>query len=100
MAVRAKRVFQGLGANVPTFNDPTHLVEVGLFAHSRNPMYLGFAVALLGAATLLGSASAFAVMLTNTVVTDVWYIRYEEQAMRASFGEAYADYCRRVRRWL
>ena len=99
LAVRAKRLFLEVGTNVPTFNDPTLLVRTGPFARSRNPMYLGFALALLGAATLLGTVTPFAVVVVSVIVTDRWYIRFEERAMRKAFGDAYAEYCRSVRRW-
>ena len=76
------------------------LVITGLYRLSRNPMYLGFSLALLGCALLLGSASPFLVVLAFVMITDRWYIPYEERAMAARFGQDYQHYCNRVRRWL
>lgn len=76
------------------------LVTSGVFAYSRNPIYLGDLLLLVAWGLWLGNAAA----LSLTVVFYVWVtlcqIRAEEAALRARFGPAYEDYCRRVRRWL
>jgi protein-S-isoprenylcysteine O-methyltransferase Ste14 len=83
---------------------PHHAVSVlvrdGAYRLSRNPMYTGLAVAYLGVALLLGSW--WPVVLWPVVVLAVHrlVIRPEEQHLTARFGQEYADYCHRVRRWL
>lgn len=76
------------------------LVQSGLHGMSRNPMYLGHATLLFGLAMLLGNFAAF--MATPLYIG--WVTRFqivpEERVLRAKFGTAYIDYCRRVRRWL
>ena len=52
IAVYHSRVFKEEGTNIKTFDEPTKFVRVGLFKYTRNPMYLGFVLALLGAAFL------------------------------------------------
>ena len=94
------RLFRLRQTNIKTFNPPDRLVTDGLFRISRNPMYLGFNLTLLGCALLLGSASPFAVVLVFLIITDRWYIAYEERVMTRTFGEDYRAYCKRVRRWL
>ncbi|MFN0023203.1 MAG: methyltransferase family protein [Parvularculaceae bacterium] len=76
------------------------LVVAGLYRVSRNPMYLGMLLILIGWAvwlaqplTLLGAA-AFAVLI------ELLQIRPEEAALEAKFGEDYRAYKKRVRRWL
>ncbi|MGE0798006.1 MAG: isoprenylcysteine carboxylmethyltransferase family protein [Lautropia sp.] len=76
------------------------LVTTGLFRFSRNPMYLGMLVALIGWAVLLASPPA----LLGTGAF-VWYLsRFqilpEERALAARFPQQFADYAGRVRRWL
>ena len=93
-------LFKRLNTNIKTFNPPDQLVTAGLFRFTRNPMYLGFSLALLGCALLLGSASPFLVVLAFVMITDRWYIPFEERAMAARFGQDYQHYCNRVRRWL
>lgn len=100
LAVAGSRRFARDGANIQTFEQPTKLVTDGLFRRSRNPMYLGFAAALIGLAVLLGALSPLLVAVGFIIVADRWYIRFEERRMAASFGPAYAEYRRQVRRWL
>ncbi|MCF6438758.1 isoprenylcysteine carboxylmethyltransferase family protein [Pseudoalteromonas luteoviolacea] len=101
LAAGAKKLFVHLGTNVMTFSEPGKLVTHGAFKFSRNPMYLGFAVSLLGAALLFGAGIVSLVCwLGFIVITDRWYIRFEERAMRQKFGSEYAQYCCQVRRWI
>ncbi|MDK2594143.1 methyltransferase family protein [Pseudoalteromonas obscura] len=97
----AKKTFSQLKANVLTFNEPNQLVTHGAFQYSRNPMYLGFAVSLLGFNILMGASLLFQLpLLLFVVITDCWYIRFEEHAMHKKFDKEYVLYCAQVRRWL
>jgi protein-S-isoprenylcysteine O-methyltransferase Ste14 len=92
--------FAKRNTEIHTFKVPRKLVTNGLFKYSRNPIYLGFSVTLLGLAMLLGSLSAFAVVFLFIVVTDRWYVKFEEKKMEEEFGEAYRNYKMNVRRWI
>lgn len=92
--------FRAVGTNIRTFDDPGVLVTDGPFRFSRNPMYLGFLLLLLGVAAIMGSGSPFVGPLAFALAAGLWYIPYEERAMRAKFGAAYEAYARRVRRWI
>lgn len=94
------RLFRSVGTNINTFGDPDILTTGGLFQASRNPMYLGFVFALAGLGIVLGSASPFLALLGFALVTNYWYIPFEERAMLRKFGEEYVAYRNRVRRWL
>jgi len=95
------RLFSRVGTNIKTFNDPNHLVVSGVFRVSRNPMYLGFVVLLLtGIAIGLGTAAPFAVVLAFFVITNLWYIPFEEKKMEEIFGADYLAYKTRTRRWI
>jgi protein-S-isoprenylcysteine O-methyltransferase Ste14 len=76
------------------------LVVRGVFRISRNPMYLGFSVILLGWAVFLQSASALVVLVAFIVYIDRFQIQPEEHALEKTFGVTFRDYARRVRRWL
>ncbi|MFT4247786.1 MAG: isoprenylcysteine carboxylmethyltransferase family protein [Pseudomonas sp.] len=78
----------------------TQLVESGLHRFSRNPMYLGHAVIVLGVAVLLHAALALASVPVYMAYVTRFQIIPEERALRDRFGAAYIDYCARVRRWL
>ncbi len=100
VTVAAARHFEHRRTNIKTFDEPTHLVTDGLFRWSRNPMYAGFTAAVAGVAILLGSPAPLVPAAAFAVVCDRWYIRFEERAMRSTFGTAYTEYAGRVRRWL
>lgn len=100
LSVIGSKKFQQLGTNIKTFNDPDILVTEGLFKYSRNPMYLGFVTSLLGLSILLGSLSPVAVVIIFLIITDRWYIAFEEQAMTRKFGTAYETYKSQTRRWI
>jgi protein-S-isoprenylcysteine O-methyltransferase Ste14 len=94
------RLFVRIGTNIQTFGEPGTLTREGLFAYSRNPMYLGFVLALCGLAIALGSLTVWMPVLAYAVLLDRWHIRFEEAAMARRFGDEYAAYRSQVRRWL
>ena len=94
------RLFKLRKTNINTFKDPDILVTDGLFRISRNPMYLGFLVCLAGVWIVLGSASPLIVLAGFGLLTNHWYIPFEEQAMLRKFGDTYINYKSTVRRWL
>jgi len=82
------------------FSDATSLVTNGLYRYTRNPMYLGMVLFLLGVALFLGSLSALAPVAIYTWIIDRQFIRNEELFLQEIFGEEYLAYMRRVRRWI
>lgn len=76
------------------------LVTTGVYRFTRNPMYLGLALVLLGLAVYLGSPWALAGPLVFAAYLTRFQIVPEERALAARFGTAHAAYCARVRRWL
>ena len=75
------------------------LVTSGLYAFSRNPIYVGMVTALIG--TVLAVPNVIAVALALSAWISISYqIRMEETHLAKVFGDAYGAYCRRVRRWV
>lgn len=75
------------------------LVTSGLYAFSRNPIYVGMVVALTG--TVLAVPNVVSVALALSAWISISYqIRMEEAHLSRSFGEPYDAYRRRVRRWI
>ncbi len=93
-------LFSRVGTNIKTFDDPDQLVTEGPFRFTRNPMYLGFMLMLSGASLLIGSLTAWIGPLVFLAAAQLWYIPFEEERMRTTFGDAYDDYCDRVPRWV
>ena len=101
LTVTGKRFFKQLGTNIMTFDEPDMLVTEGLFRHTRNPMYLGFVLALAGFSLLVGAAaSSLLLVMLFFLITDRWYIAFEEKIMLRKFGLDYVKYCQQVRRWI
>jgi protein-S-isoprenylcysteine O-methyltransferase Ste14 len=78
----------------------TELVATGIYRASRNPMYLGFLLALAGWGVFLGNALALAALPLFVASMNRLQIAPEERALRAGFGESFMRYERSVRRWL
>ena len=78
----------------------SRLVVTGIYRYSRNPMYLGLAIILLGWGIHLGNPVNLLCIAAFMFVITKWQIKPEEAALRDLFGEEYDAYCRRVRRWI
>jgi protein-S-isoprenylcysteine O-methyltransferase Ste14 len=76
------------------------LVTTGVFAYSRNPIYLGDLLWLLAWGLWLGNAAALPLVMLFFVWITLLQIRAEEAALHVRFGAAFETYCRRVRRWM
>lgn len=100
LLVFANGLFTRAGTDVIPFRNVSALVTSGVFRYTRNPMYLGMALVLLGCAVTVGAASALVIPVIFVVIIDVRFIRAEEQMLRGLFPQEYPAYCARVRRWL
>jgi protein-S-isoprenylcysteine O-methyltransferase Ste14 len=79
----------------------TSLVNSGVFKLTRNPMYLGLLVVLIGWAIFLSNPLAALLFLPAYVLyIDRFQIAPEERALTSLFGQDYVAYQTRVRRWL
>jgi protein-S-isoprenylcysteine O-methyltransferase Ste14 len=84
----------------PTKPRASSLVTWGVYAISRNPMYLGGLIMLLGWAFFLSNALAFVFLPVYVFYISRFQIAPEERALTSLFGETYVAYQARVRRWL
>ena len=92
--------FAVLGKGTPApFDPPRRLVIRGPYKFVRNPMYIGAAIALAGAALFYQSAALAGYAVAFLLMTHAFVMLYEEPTLRATFGAYYDSYCRRVRRW-
>lgn len=96
----AEGQFRRAGTTVQPFETSSLLVTDGLYRFSRNPMYLGMALVLLGCACTVGATTALAVPPAFMAIIEWRFIRPEEAMLRALFPQEYPAYCSRVRRWL
>jgi protein-S-isoprenylcysteine O-methyltransferase Ste14 len=98
--VWAARLFDRAGTTIKPFQSSSVLVVHGPYRLSRNPMYLGLVVALVGVAVLAGSLTPWAVIPLFALVIDRRFIRAEEAELTRVFGAAYSEFSCKVRRWL
>ena len=78
----------------------SQLVDGGIYRFTRNPMYLGMALSLLGYGLWLGKGSAVLVVVAFILYLTRFQIIPEERALAQRFGDSFNTYCQRVRRWL
>lgn len=92
--------FASVGKGTPApFDPPRKLVIRGPYRFVRNPMYMGEAVALAGAALFYQSLLLLGYMGLLLFFTHLLVVLYEEPTLRQTFGQEYNVYCGRVRRW-
>ncbi len=89
----------GRGTPAP-FDPPRLLVVRGPYAHVRNPMYVGAALALAGAALFYQSGALLAYIATFVVIAHLFVRFYEEPTLARLFGLDYDNYRQRVPRWV
>jgi protein-S-isoprenylcysteine O-methyltransferase Ste14 len=75
------------------------LAREGLFGWSRNPIFLGLRINLLGLFLILPNAATLAIWLVGEALMQV-QVRLEEEHLARTFGDTYADYQATVRRWV
>jgi protein-S-isoprenylcysteine O-methyltransferase Ste14 len=78
----------------------TALVTSGVYRFTRNPMYLGMLILLVAWGSYLASPMALTGAVLFWLFIGRFQIRPEERALRDLFGETYAGYTSKVRRWL
>ncbi|AVW91641.1 methyltransferase family protein [Celeribacter baekdonensis] len=79
---------------------PTAIVTNGVYALSRNPIYLGDAFTLAGFALLCGSWMGIVLVPAFMAVIQKRFIIEEEQKLRAGFPQDFSVWAMKTRRWL
>ena len=80
-------------------NRPGELVTEGIFARSRNPIYVAFALILVGQFLIFSNWILLLYVVAGFLLFHRQVFR-EEEYLKQHYGEQYAQYCRRVRRYL
>ena len=84
----------------PTSTTNSKLVTSGPFRLTRNPMYLGLLFVTLGIAFCVGTWPMFLAPVAIFATTNWVHIPFEEAKMRRQFGDIFALYTQKVRRWI
>ena len=80
--------------------ETTSLLTHDVYALTRNPMYLGIVLMLLGLAIAAGWILMYGAALTFFLIIDYVFCPYEEARLERTFGNTFSRYRKRVRRWL
>lgn len=76
-----------------------NLVQGGVFAHCRNPLYVGNILMAVGLALMVHSYAFLLIAIPLILFTYACIVAAEEAYLLNKFGDAYAEYMRRVSRW-
>jgi protein-S-isoprenylcysteine O-methyltransferase Ste14 len=88
------------GSNVPTNLPTTAIVESGPYRFTRNPIYLGMFLGLIGLAIAFDNLWLLMMLVPFALVIHYGVVAREEAYLERKFGDAYRGYGSRVRRWL
>ena len=86
--------------NIPTWEPTLALVTEGVYARSRNPIYLAFIIFLIGIGMLFNSDWLFVLLVPFVLIMHFGVIRREEEYLLARFGKPYADYMKQTPRYI
>ena len=96
----ADRALKKHKTTVKPSEESTALITRGPYAISRHPMYLGFAMILVGVAVLMGSLTPYTIVSLFVLLMELIFIRSEERMLKAKFGLQWLVYKTYVGRWM
>jgi protein-S-isoprenylcysteine O-methyltransferase Ste14 len=100
LVILARREFAHFRQPTDPGRPTTKVIKSGLFAISRNPLYLGGVLVLLGIALALNMLWVLIMLFLSIILCHYILIIPEEQYLEAKFGDEYNEYADSVRRWL
>jgi protein-S-isoprenylcysteine O-methyltransferase Ste14 len=92
LVVVGEQAFKRVGTNVPPWRPALALATTGIYAHVRNPMYVGAMLMLLGLAIALASDWLAILLLPTALLLHFGVVRREERYLASKFGEDYRRY--------
>ncbi|MBN2389828.1 MAG: isoprenylcysteine carboxylmethyltransferase family protein [Anaerolineae bacterium] len=98
--VLARRAFARFRQPTDPGQPTSQVIKTGVFAISRNPLYLGAAFLFCGVALMMNTLWTLTALLVSLIVCHYVLIVPEENYLAAKFGEEYKAYTATVRRWL
>ena len=100
LAAVAIAQFRRAGTEVQTHTPTANIVETGIFAWLRNPIYVGAHIGIVGVAIALDSGWILASLAPFYLVIRYGVVAREEVYLERKFGHAYLAYKAKVRRWI
>jgi len=96
----ADQIFKKSQTTIKPGEEPSVFIQTGPYKISRNPMYLGVTLLLIGIGFILGSITSFIGFILFIILMEIIFIQEEERTLLAKFGEEYKAYKQKVRRWI
>lgn len=93
-------LFQATGQDPKPWVTTPEIISTGVYAHTRNPMYVSMALLQAGIGVALANAWVLLLVPVTCWVIGQIAIRHEEAYLERKFGAAYTDYKAKVRRWV
>lgn len=100
LTLAALREFSRARTTIIPHLDPKALITTGIFAWTRNPIYLADVLILLGLSLFWGKLLGLLLVLPFAWLLQKRFILGEEARLRAAFGDAFERYAANTRRWL
>jgi protein-S-isoprenylcysteine O-methyltransferase Ste14 len=100
LAIWAIATMTRAGSNVPTNTPTTTIVDAGPYRFTRNPIYLGMFIGLIGLAIAFDSLWPLVMLVPFGLVIRYGVVAREEAYLERKFGDLYGGYRARVRRWV
>lgn len=93
------RVFSRVKTNIEPWKPTSAIISTGLYAYSRNPIYVAFAIISIGIGLMVNNGWVVMSFLPATMAVYVVAIKKEEAYLEKMFAQEYLNYKNKVRRW-
>ena len=100
MTTQTAKLIKKRDTQISPYGKPRKLLTEGWFKFSRNPIYLGFILSLIGIWFWLGSWSPIIGVFLFMIIINLRFIPMEERNMETVFGSEYLQYKSKVRKWI
>ncbi len=99
IAIIAERTFHRVGTDPLPWKPATRLAATGIYAHTRNPMYVGLALLMAGLGIALASTGILLMLIPAALVLHYGVVKREERYLERKFGEDYRHFKATVPRY-
>jgi protein-S-isoprenylcysteine O-methyltransferase Ste14 len=100
VVIAASRIFKKVDTNIEPWKPTSKIVSNGVFAYSRNPIYMAFCLVPIGVGFIVGSYWILMSFFPAAITVYFVAIKKEEIYLEQKFGDEYLTYKSNVRRWV
>jgi len=100
LVIYISRLFARIETHIEPWKPTTAIISTGIYAYSRNPIYVAFCLIAIGVGIIVNSFWVLFSFLPSAALVYFIAIKKEEDYLQNKFGEEYFQYKNSVRRWL